>query len=79
MKQYDRLRHREAFLDQFKKQKMFSDSLQEFDDSREVVHQLIEEYKAASRPDYLTYGLDKPLATPATAFQTATKEPQAVH
>ena len=34
--QYDRLRKRNAFLDQYKKESMFSDGLGEFDDARSV-------------------------------------------
>lgn len=36
---------------------MFQDSLDEFDDSREVVASLIDEYRAAERPDYVSWGL----------------------
>ncbi|KAA0191905.1 hypothetical protein HAZT_HAZT002841, partial [Hyalella azteca] len=36
LKQYDKLRKREAFLEQFRKEDMFSDSLAELDDSREA-------------------------------------------
>lgn len=36
---------------------MFQDSLDEFDDSREVVASLIDEYRAAERPDYISWGL----------------------
>ena len=32
--QFDKLRKREAFLDQFKKENMFKDDLSELDDSR---------------------------------------------
>ena len=63
LRDYDKLRKREAFIDQFKKevvfqhcpslvlyicvfQAMFSDNLDEFDDSREVVQQLVDEYHA---------------------------------
>jgi tubulin gamma len=34
--QYDRLRKRNAFLDQFRREEMFEDNLDEFDDSRYV-------------------------------------------
>ena len=54
-KQFDKLRGRQAFLDQFKKFNMFSDNLDEFDNSREVVQQLIDEYHAATRADYITW------------------------
>ena len=36
--QYDRLRKRNAFLEQYKKEDMFSNGLEEFDDSRWVVY-----------------------------------------
>ncbi|GAB6021348.1 Tubulin gamma-1 chain [Chamberlinius hualienensis] len=54
--QYDKLRKREAFLEQFRKEKMFQDDLSELDNSREVVQQLVEEYQAATRADYLSWG-----------------------
>lgn len=54
--QYDRLRKRNAFLNQYQKEPMFEDSLDEFDHSREVVQELIDEYKACERPDYISYG-----------------------
>lgn len=59
LKQYDNMRKRSAFLDWYKKFKMFSDSLEEFDSCREVVMGLIEEYKASSRKDYLEWGSSK--------------------
>jgi len=54
--QYDKLRKREAFLDQFKKEELFKDDLSELDDARDVVQELIDEYKAATKPDYLQWG-----------------------
>lgn len=54
--QYDRLRKRNAFLDLYKREQMFSDSLDEFDDSRNVVQDLINEYEACESPDYATGG-----------------------
>ena len=56
--QYDKLRKRNAFLENYKKEPMFADGLEEFDDSREVVTNLIEEYKAAEKPDYISWGLN---------------------
>ena len=53
--QYDKLRKRNAFLDQYRREPMFTDGLEEFDSAREVVTDLIEEYKAAERPDYVTW------------------------
>ncbi|CAG0883836.1 unnamed protein product [Cyprideis torosa] len=55
LSQYDKFRKREAFLDQFKKEPMFRNNLQEFDDSREVVQRLVDEYAAATRKDYLEW------------------------
>ena len=45
LKQYDRLKSRNAFLNNYEKEKLFSDGLGEFDDSREVVQSLVDEYK----------------------------------
>lgn len=56
LQQFDKLRKREAFLEQFRKEPMFQDNLDELDNSREVVQNLVDEYLAATRPDYLTWG-----------------------
>ncbi|XP_066991458.1 tubulin gamma-2 chain isoform X2 [Anabrus simplex] len=56
LQQYDKLRKREAFLEQFRKEPMFKDTLEELDHSRQVVQELVEEYQAATRPDYLSWG-----------------------
>ncbi|KAL4869777.1 hypothetical protein BDV12DRAFT_208280 [Aspergillus spectabilis] len=53
VQQYDRLRKRNAFLEQYKKEAPFSDGLDEFDEARAVVTDLIGEYEAAEREDYL--------------------------
>lgn len=50
--QYDKLRKRGAFLDQFKKEEMFKENLNELDDSRDVLDQLVQEYEAATTKDY---------------------------
>lgn len=55
-RQYDKLRKCEAFLEQFRKEDMFKDNFDELDDSREVVQHLIDEYSAATRPDYISWG-----------------------
>ncbi|KAK2744143.1 gamma-tubulin [Myotisia sp. PD_48] len=54
--QYDRLRKRNAFLEQYKKEAPFAEGLGEFDEAREVVMDLVAEYEAAERPDYLDAG-----------------------
>uniref|UniRef100_A0A1B6GBR2 Tubulin gamma chain n=1 Tax=Cuerna arida TaxID=1464854 RepID=A0A1B6GBR2_9HEMI len=55
LQQYDKLRKREAFLEQFRKEAMFKDNLEELDHSREVVQELVDEYFAATKSDYLTW------------------------
>ncbi|XP_076378218.1 tubulin gamma-2 chain [Megalopta genalis] len=59
LQQYDKLRKREAFLEQFRKEKMFEDNLDELDNSREVVEYLVKEYEAATRVDYLSWNPNK--------------------
>ncbi|WWC85861.1 tubulin gamma chain [Kwoniella dendrophila CBS 6074] len=54
--QYDMLRKRNAFLEQYKKEEIFANGLDEFDDARRVVAELQEEYVAAESPDYIDYG-----------------------
>jgi len=54
--QYDKLRKRGAFLDQYKKTRIFSDGLEEFDSSKEIVQELIDEYEACESPDYINWG-----------------------
>ncbi|EEQ34213.1 gamma-tubulin [Microsporum canis] len=56
--QYDRLRKRNAFLEQYKKETPFADGLGEFDEAREVVMDLVAEYEAAEKPDYLGGGAE---------------------
>eukprot|EP00916_Digyalum_oweni_P005056 GHVL01008994.1.p1 GENE.GHVL01008994.1~~GHVL01008994.1.p1 ORF type:complete len:474 (+),score=84.91 GHVL01008994.1:23-1444(+) len=56
VKQHDMLRRRNAFLDNYRREAMFSDNLDEFDNSREVVVSLTDEYKAAEREDYVKWG-----------------------
>lgn len=59
LRDYDKLRRREAFIDQFRKEAMFADDLTEMDDSREVVQNLVDEYHAARKEDYLSWGMSK--------------------
>eukprot|EP00992_Anisonema_acinus_P007618 TRINITY_DN3518_c0_g1_i1.p2 TRINITY_DN3518_c0_g1~~TRINITY_DN3518_c0_g1_i1.p2 ORF type:complete len:478 (+),score=191.79 TRINITY_DN3518_c0_g1_i1:53-1435(+) len=53
---YDKLRNKAAFLDVYRKTETFKDSLDEFDSSRDIVHNLIEEYRACEQPDYISWG-----------------------
>lgn len=55
LNQYDKLRKRGAFLDQFKREDMFKDDLSELDESREVIDSLVQEYEAATQPNYLSW------------------------
>lgn len=52
--QYSTLRKRNAFLEPYKKEAPFVDGLGEFDEAKEVVQGLIEEYEEAEDPDYLS-------------------------
>jgi len=54
VKQYDKLRSRNAFLENYRQEAMFADTLDEFDHSREIVMSLSDEYRAAERDDYVT-------------------------
>jgi tubulin gamma len=51
--QYSTLRKRNAFLDPYKKESPFRDGFGEFDEAKEVVQGLIEEYEDAEDADYL--------------------------
>jgi len=53
---FDKLFKRGAFLEQYKKCDMFKENNDELDDARNVVQELIDEYHAASKPDYITWG-----------------------
>ncbi|QDS75938.1 gamma-tubulin [Venturia effusa] len=52
--QYDRLRKRNAFLEQYKREKPFEGGLGEFDEARRVVMECVQEYEDAEGADYLT-------------------------
>ena len=62
VKQYDKLRSRNAFLENYRQESIFANNLDEFDDSRDAVVSLSDEYKAAERDDYLTDALNAPTA-----------------
>jgi tubulin gamma len=52
--QYNTLRKRNAFLEPYKREAPFRDGLGEFDEAKEVVQSLIDEYEDAENSDYLT-------------------------
>ncbi|KAK9896039.1 tubulin-domain-containing protein [Cystobasidium minutum MCA 4210] len=53
--QYEKMRKRNAYLEGYRKEEMFKHDLSEFDDAKETVQSVIEEYEAAQRDDYLNY------------------------
>lgn len=55
--QYDRIRKRNAFLDNYRKEPMFESNLDEFDDARHTVQNLVDEYRACEREDCLSFGV----------------------
>ena len=55
LSQYDRIRRRNAFLDNYRREPMFEDNLDEFDSARETVQCLVDEYRACERKDYVDY------------------------
>ncbi|KAI8116160.1 Tubulin gamma-1 chain [Lucilia cuprina] len=59
LSQYDKLKKRGAFLDQFRREDIFKDDLSELDDSRDVVDCLVQEYEAATQPNYLQWSAKK--------------------
>ncbi|CAN1159207.1 Tubulin gamma-1 chain [Linum perenne] len=59
MHQYDKLRGKQAFLDNYRKFPMFADNdLSEFDESRDVVKSLADEYQACESADYIKWGME---------------------
>jgi len=55
LSQYDKIRRRNAFLDNYRREPMFKDNLDEFDSARETVQCLVDEYRACERKDYVDY------------------------
>jgi tubulin gamma len=58
LNQYDRIRRRNAFLDNYRREPMFQENLDEFDSARETVQCLVDEYRACERVDYVDYDYD---------------------
>ena len=57
--QYDKIRRRNAFLDNYRREPMFIDNLDEFDSARETVQCLVDEYRACERKDYVDYDYER--------------------
>ncbi|KAK5256487.1 gamma-tubulin [Exophiala xenobiotica] len=51
--QYEKMRKRNAYLEQYKKEAPFAEGLGEFDEAKEVVMGMIAEYEAAEKDNYL--------------------------
>jgi tubulin gamma len=56
LRQYDKIRKRNAFLDNYRKEPIFHENFDEFDDSRETVQNLVDEYKACEKANYVDFG-----------------------
>ena len=70
-RQFEKLFNRQAFLESYKKESIFRENLDEFEASRDVVDELVAEYRAASGPDYLLWpALPATTSTPALAPRT---------
>jgi len=53
VKQYDRMRNVGAYIENYRSYgAMFRDNLDEFDDAREVVRSVADEYQASQLPEY---------------------------
>eukprot|EP01071_Lankesteria_metandrocarpae_P010555 Lankesteria_metandrocarpae@DN5348_c1_g1_i5.p1 len=65
--QYDKLMKRAAFIDGYRRESSFGNTLEEFEISREVVQSLVDEYRAAERDDYASISsMDSVVAPPLT-------------
>jgi tubulin gamma len=53
--QFDRLRSRSAFLDHYRKKEGSDDVITDMDESRLVLGEVIEEYQAAAKSDFLEW------------------------
>ncbi|GAA5977511.1 hypothetical protein JCM11641_000985 [Rhodosporidiobolus odoratus] len=56
LRQYEMLRQRKAFLNQYKGEPMFENGFEPFDEAKAAAQDLIDEYRAAEKPDYVDYG-----------------------
>jgi tubulin gamma len=70
IKQFNKLRDRNAYLQEFRKEEIFRDDLGELDDSRAKVQEVIEEYRLAETSSYADF--PSPLD-----FQKSQSRPQA--
>jgi len=59
IKNYDNLMKRRAFLNQYQDFDIIGADAEEFDDCRESLQKLVDEYKAAESSDYLNWAYEK--------------------
>ncbi|BDA42973.1 Tubulin gamma chain [Coccomyxa sp. Obi] len=86
LSQYDKLSKRKAFLENYKEYPMFHriegrktvENLEEFDDAREVVKALSDEYEACERPDYIERAGRPASSAPPTSAITDARSPASV-
>lgn len=57
--QYKKLSNKGAFMESFRRTRIFQDSLDEFNEAEEVVRGLVDEYAASERQDYIEWGDDE--------------------
>lgn len=53
LQQFDKVRARKAFVTEYQREPMFEKGLEPFDEARAVVKELIDEYRAAEKPEYV--------------------------
>lgn len=66
------MRKRNAFIEGYKKTAPFADNLNEFDEAKEVVTDLIAEYEAAENAGYLSPDAEKSAGGEAVGDRRAT-------
>lgn len=71
VRQYDGMRKRNAFMEGYKKTAPFAENLNEFDEAREVVTDLIAEYEAAEDADYLNPNVEEKATSAETDKRAA--------
>ncbi|GAM21981.1 hypothetical protein SAMD00019534_051560 [Acytostelium subglobosum LB1] len=59
--EYEKLRAKKAFIQNYSKECNFGDILEEFDRAKEAVGGLVEEYKAAEHSSYVNYSMEREL------------------
>lgn len=53
---FNNIYKKKAFLDGYRKQEMFKNNFDEFDESIEIIEKVVAEYNAMQRNDYLEWG-----------------------